>query len=54
MKKIAVLATLGLLALAVSAQAAAPKYTPASPPGSHRCQPTTSATTPPAFWSAHR
>jgi hypothetical protein len=39
MKKIAVLATLGLLALAVSAQAA-PKYTPAPPPGSpHHCQP---------------
>ncbi len=38
MKKIAVLATLGLLALAVSAQAA-PTYTPAPPPGSHRCQP---------------
>jgi hypothetical protein len=38
MKKITALATLGLLALAVSAQAA-PKYTPAPPPGSHRCLP---------------
>jgi hypothetical protein len=38
MKKITVLATLGLLALAVPTQAA-PKYTPAPPPGSHRCLP---------------
>ena len=38
MKKITTLATLGLLTLAVTAQAA-PKYTPAPPPGSHRCQP---------------
>jgi hypothetical protein len=42
MKKITVLAALGLLALAVSAQAA-PKYTPAPPPppppSSHHCQP---------------
>lgn len=37
MKKITTLATLGLLALAVTAQAA-PKYTPAAP-HSHRCQP---------------
>ena len=38
MKKITTLATLGLLTLAVTAQAA-PKYTPAPPPGSHRCLP---------------
>jgi hypothetical protein len=38
MKKITALATLGLLALAVSAQAA-PKYTPAPPPNSRHCQP---------------
>jgi hypothetical protein len=39
MKKITILATLGLLSLAVTAQAA-PKYTPASPPpNSHRCLP---------------
>jgi hypothetical protein len=38
MKKIAVLGALGALMLAVSAQAA-PKYTPAPPPGSHHCQP---------------
>jgi hypothetical protein len=35
MKKITTLATLGLLTLAVTAQAA-PKYTPAPPPGSHQ------------------
>jgi len=38
MKRIAVLSTLGLLAFVVSAQAA-PHYTPAPPPGSHRCLP---------------
>jgi hypothetical protein len=38
MKKIAVLGTLGVLALVVSAQAA-PHYSPAPPPGSHRCLP---------------
>jgi hypothetical protein len=38
MKKIAALATLGLLTLVVSAQAA-PHYKPAPPPGSHRCLP---------------
>jgi hypothetical protein len=38
MKKIVVLDTLGLLALAVSAQAA-PHYSPAPTPGSHRCLP---------------
>lgn len=38
MKKIAIFATLGLLALAVTAQAA-PKYAPAVPQGSHRCTP---------------
>jgi hypothetical protein len=38
MKKITVLATLGLLALVASAQAA-PKYTPAPPPASHHCLP---------------
>ncbi|HMJ74248.1 MAG TPA: hypothetical protein VK471_12910 [Solirubrobacterales bacterium] len=38
MKKITVLATLGLLALVVSAQAA-PTYTPAPPPDSHHCLP---------------
>jgi hypothetical protein len=38
MKRIAVLGTLGLLALVVSAQAA-PHYTPAPAPGSHRCLP---------------
>lgn len=38
MKKITTLATLGLLTLAVTAQAA-PKYTPAPPPNSHRCLP---------------
>lgn len=38
MKKITALATLGLLALVVSAQAA-PKYTPTPPSGSHRCVP---------------
>jgi hypothetical protein len=38
MKKIAVLGTLGLLAIVVSAQAA-PHYSPAPPPGSHRCLP---------------
>lgn len=36
MKKIAALGVLGLLALVVPAQAA-PHYSPASPPGSHRC-----------------
>lgn len=38
MKKIAILATLGVLTLVVSAQAA-PKYTPAPSPGSHHCLP---------------
>jgi len=38
MKKITVLATLGLLAFVVSAQAA-PHYTPAPPQGPHRCLP---------------
>jgi len=38
MKKITVLGTFGLLALVVSAQAA-PHYTPAPPPGTHRCLP---------------
>jgi len=38
MKKITTLATLGLLTLAVTAQAA-PKYKPAPPPDSHRCLP---------------
>lgn len=38
MKKITALATLGLLALVVPAQAA-PDYTPTSPPSSHRCVP---------------
>ncbi|HKB51019.1 MAG TPA: hypothetical protein VKC63_06275 [Solirubrobacterales bacterium] len=38
MKKIAVLAALGLLALVASAQAA-PHYSPAPPPRSHRCLP---------------
>jgi hypothetical protein len=38
MKKITALATLGALTLAVTAQAA-PKYTPAPPPDSHRCLP---------------
>ena len=40
MKKIAVLSTLGLLALVLSAQAAAkPHYSPTPPPGSHHCVP---------------
>lgn len=38
MKKITALTTLALLVLVVSANAA-PHYTPAPPPGSHRCQP---------------
>ncbi|MGZ3382721.1 MAG: hypothetical protein ACXVBB_21015 [Isosphaeraceae bacterium] len=38
MKKVAILAILGLLALVVSAQAA-PKYAPTQPQGTHRCQP---------------
>jgi len=38
MKRIAALGTLGLLALVVSAQAA-PHYSPAPGPGSHRCLP---------------
>lgn len=38
MKKVAVLGALGFLVFVVSAQAA-PKYSPAPPPGSHRCLP---------------
>jgi hypothetical protein len=38
MKKISVIATLALLTMVVSAEAA-PKYTPAPPPKSHRCLP---------------